>query len=123
MRLISVDFTLQNRKSVVSRTLVVHFIDIERWIADRIAFLVTRSIFFGRSIFPCEAVNFSRQTGEIENLKKIQKSPVFRKTIPQQVYKLINTYLLTEFRIYGNKKHKWDKDIDVMRIRLAKIDM
>ena len=52
MRLESVDFTLQNRKSVVNRTMDVHFIEINHYIADRI---------------------------EIENLKKIQKSAVLQK--------------------------------------------
>ena len=82
MRLESVDFTLLNWKSVVNRTISdVHFLEIDRKIADSIAFLVTRSSFLGRSIFPCEVANFSRQTGDIENLnnKKIQKPAEFRK--------------------------------------------
>ena len=84
MRLESVDFTLQNRKSVVNRTMDVHFIEIDRQIADRIAFLVTRNSFFGPSIFPCEVANFSRQTGDIENLtnKKSKNRPYFEKLTP-----------------------------------------
>ena len=54
--------------------------------------MVTRSSFFGLSIFPCEAANFSRETGEIKNPKigRISKNKL------HQVCKLINTYLQTE---------------------------
>ena len=69
MGLTSVDFTLQDRKSVVNSMLDVHFIEIKCWFADRLTCLVTRISFFGLSVFSCEAANFRRQTGEIKNLR------------------------------------------------------
>jgi len=81
----------------VDGMLDVYLMGIGCWIADGLTCLVARGGFFGPSIVPCEAADFMRRTGGVQDLKLFRESAVFqKKKKTEEVCKLVSASLWTE---------------------------